>query len=233
MSLQCWMQKYLHPILASQKKKYTDYLDLFEKCGINAVFFQIRSKADAYYESQYEPWSKTITGTVGKNPGYDVLKFLIDETHARGMQFHAWINPYRVETRGSASAEFPALDPKIPASCAPIGQSSSQTVATQTPLSSFLGNSTLTGSVVPPPPVPPPPVEPPGLKGCSSFPQAKKATLRSVYKNILANLFISAPISRQEPPLSGTRRSRIQSRSGQRTGKACCPFRPRPSQCSS
>lgn len=101
---------------ASQKKKYTDYLDLFQECGINAVFFQIRSKADAYYESQYEPWSKTITGTVGKNPGYDVLKFLIDETHARGMQFHAWINPYRVETRGSASAEFPALDPKIPAS---------------------------------------------------------------------------------------------------------------------
>lgn len=101
---------------ASQKKKYTDYLDLFEKCGINAVYFQIRSKADAYYESQYEPWSKTITGEPGKNPGYDVLKFLIDETHARGMQFHAWINPYRVETRGSASAEFPALDPKIPAS---------------------------------------------------------------------------------------------------------------------
>lgn len=101
---------------ASQKKKYLEYLDLFEECGINAVFFQIRSKADAYYESQYEPWSKSITGTAGKNPGYDVLKFLIDETHSRGMQFHAWINPYRVETRGSSSASFPALDPKIPSS---------------------------------------------------------------------------------------------------------------------
>ena len=101
---------------ASQKKLYTDYLDLFAKCGINAVFFQIRSKADAYYDSAYEPWSKTITGTAGKDPGYDVLKFLIDQTHARGMQFHAWINPYRIETRSSATASFSDLDSRIPAS---------------------------------------------------------------------------------------------------------------------
>ena len=97
---------------ASQKKLYQDQLDLFERIGINAVFFQVRSKADAYYDSQYESWSKTITGTAGKDPGYDVLKWLIDETHKKGMQFHAWINPYRIET--GTNGNFPELDPKIP-----------------------------------------------------------------------------------------------------------------------
>lgn len=97
---------------ASQKELYQQQLDLFEQIGINAVFFQVRSKADAYYDSQYESWSKTITGTAGQDPGYDVLKWLIDETHKRGMQFHAWINPYRIET--GSNGVFPQLDPKIP-----------------------------------------------------------------------------------------------------------------------
>ena len=94
------------------KAKYRQYLDLYQQIGINAVFFQVRSKADAWYASAYEPWSKTITGTPGQDPGWDILKFLVDETHARGMQFHAWINPYRIET-GSGGV-FPELDPKIP-----------------------------------------------------------------------------------------------------------------------
>ena len=55
---------------------------------MNAVFFQIRGMADAFYESQYESWSKNITGTAGKNPGYDVLGFLVEEAHKRGLQFH-------------------------------------------------------------------------------------------------------------------------------------------------
>lgn len=97
---------------AGQKKLYKEELDLFGQCGINAVFFQVRSKADAYYDSRYEPWSKTLTGTAGQDPGWDVLKFLVDETHARGMQFHAWINPYRIET--GTNGIFPELDPKIP-----------------------------------------------------------------------------------------------------------------------
>ena len=97
---------------AAQKEKYIQYLDLYERIGINAVFFQIRGMADAYDESQYEPWSKTITGTPGQDPGYDILKFLVNETHARGMQFHAWINPYRIST--GSNGVFPDLDPKIP-----------------------------------------------------------------------------------------------------------------------
>ena len=84
-----------------QKQKYIDYLDLFAANNINAVFFQIRGMADAYYESQYESWSKSITGTAGKAPDYDVLKFLVDEAHKRGIQFHAWLNPCLLYTSPS------------------------------------------------------------------------------------------------------------------------------------
>ncbi|MDR0988219.1 MAG: family 10 glycosylhydrolase [Prevotellaceae bacterium] len=98
----------------SQQKRYTDYLDLFVKYGINAIFFQVRSMADAFYDSPYEPWSQNITGTSGKAPSYDILKFLIEEAHKRDIQFHAWINPYRIATR-AVGGTFPALSSKIPA----------------------------------------------------------------------------------------------------------------------
>lgn len=100
---------------ASQKRLYLKYLDLFKENNINAVFFQVRGMADSYYDSQYEPWSKSITGKAGVDPGYDVLRFLIDEAHKRGIAFHAWINPYRVATRGGKDSSFPDLDSKIPA----------------------------------------------------------------------------------------------------------------------
>ena len=82
--------------MAAQKKQYTDYLDLFKQYNINAVIVQIRPTADAFFPSEIEPWSQWLTGTQGQNPGYDVLRFLIDEAHNRGMEFHAWMNPYRV-----------------------------------------------------------------------------------------------------------------------------------------
>ena len=97
---------------AEQKQYYIDYLDKFVEANINAVFFQIRPNADAFYNSPYESWSRWITGTAGQDPGYDVLKFLIDEAHARNLEFHAWINPFRITTRASGGT-FPALDPKI------------------------------------------------------------------------------------------------------------------------
>ncbi len=64
---------------------------------MNAVIVQIRPSADAFYASQYEPWSEYLTGRQGDAPSpyYDPLQFMIDETHKRGMEFHAWINPYR------------------------------------------------------------------------------------------------------------------------------------------
>lgn len=70
--------------------------------------------ADAFYDSQYESWSKYITGTSGVKPSYDVLGFLIEEAHKRNIQFHAWLNPYRISTRANKNSSFPQLDPKIP-----------------------------------------------------------------------------------------------------------------------
>ncbi|TJZ62341.1 hypothetical protein FAZ15_05525 [Sphingobacterium olei] len=94
---------------AVQKKSYTDMLDNLKSLGFNSVFVQVRGMGDAFYNSAYEPWSGNITGTRGKDPGYDVLKFMIDETHARGIEFHAWINPYRIATRAASGTAYPAL----------------------------------------------------------------------------------------------------------------------------
>lgn len=99
--------------VATQKKFYTDYLDKFKQLNINAVFVQVKGMGDAYYASPYEPWSASITGTRGLNPGYDVLKFMIDEAHARGLEFHAWMNPYRIATRANAGTSYPALHPSV------------------------------------------------------------------------------------------------------------------------
>lgn len=67
-----------------------------------------------FYDSQYESWSKYITGTAGVKPTYDVLGFLVEEAHKRNIQFHAWLNPYRISTRANKGSSFPQLDPKIP-----------------------------------------------------------------------------------------------------------------------
>jgi uncharacterized lipoprotein YddW (UPF0748 family) len=72
-------------------------LNKYKADGFNAVIVQIRPAGDAFYPSAYEPWSQWLTGTQGKAPVpyYDPLKFMIDETHKRGMEFHAWLNPFR------------------------------------------------------------------------------------------------------------------------------------------
>ena len=93
----------------SQKQKYIAYLDKFKSMNINAIYFQVKGMGDAFYDSSYEPWSSAITGTRGKDPGYDVLKFMIEEAHARDIEFHAWMNPYRIATRTSSASAFPAL----------------------------------------------------------------------------------------------------------------------------
>ncbi|MCI7309521.1 MAG: family 10 glycosylhydrolase [Prevotella sp.] len=99
---------------AQQKQQYIDYLDLFAANNINAVFVQVRGMADAFYPSQYEPWSKTLTGVAGQDPGYDVLAFMIEEAHRRGIAFHAWMNPYRIATRAAKADKFPELPASIP-----------------------------------------------------------------------------------------------------------------------
>ncbi|WP_034489090.1 glycoside hydrolase family 10 protein [Actinomadura oligospora] len=81
---------------AEQRKRFTRLLDTARAMNLNAAVVQIRPDADAFYRSPYEPWSAVLTGTPGKDPGYDVLAFMIKEAHARNLEFHAWFNPYRV-----------------------------------------------------------------------------------------------------------------------------------------
>lgn len=81
----------------SQKADYIRLLDMHQKNGMNAMIVQIRPAADAFYPSSLEPWSQWLTGVQGRPPSpfYDPLQFMIEETHKRGMEFHAWLNPYR------------------------------------------------------------------------------------------------------------------------------------------
>ena len=82
------------------------------KMNMNAVVVQIRPFGDAMYDSQYFPWSKYISGTQGKDPGFDPLTYMVDAAHKRGLQFHAWLNPYRVTT---ASTDYSKLSKDNPA----------------------------------------------------------------------------------------------------------------------
>lgn len=80
-----------------QKQHLIDILNSHQQTGINAIMFQIRPAADAFYAKSTEPWSKWLSGRQGvaPTPFYDPLQFAIDEAHKRGMELHAWFNPYR------------------------------------------------------------------------------------------------------------------------------------------
>ncbi|HEX4957854.1 MAG TPA: family 10 glycosylhydrolase [Lacibacter sp.] len=83
----------------SQKSEFIRILDLHKRNGLNAIIMQIRPATDAFFPSPYEPWSEWLSGVQGKPPSpyYDPLQFMIDETHKRNMEFHAWCNPYRAD----------------------------------------------------------------------------------------------------------------------------------------
>jgi len=82
---------------ADQKAELLALLDRAAKLKLNAVIFQVRPQCDALYASQLEPWSEFLTGQMGKapNPFWDPLAFIVAEAHKRGLELHAWFNPYR------------------------------------------------------------------------------------------------------------------------------------------
>ena len=80
----------------SFEKAVDQMFDNVKSWGMNAVFVHVRSHSDAMYPSDYYPWSKFASGSAGKDPGYDPLEYMIKAAHARGLKFHAWLNPYRV-----------------------------------------------------------------------------------------------------------------------------------------
>lgn len=100
-----WQSRYTTMTSEQMKDYFKGMLDDLHAQGINAVIFQARPFADAFYKSELEPWSAFLTGTQGVAPdnNFDPLAFLVDECHKRNMELHAWLNPYRVSTSGSSS----------------------------------------------------------------------------------------------------------------------------------
>ena len=93
---------------AAQKAEFIEKLEQAQALGMNTVVVQVRPKGDAFYESDLNPWSAVLTGVQGVDPGYDPMGFMIQETHERGMEFHAWMNPYRITTSGTDLAALSA-----------------------------------------------------------------------------------------------------------------------------
>ena len=105
-----------------QRDEYVAQLDQHKLSNINAVVVQVRPSCDAIYPSALEPWAEWLTGKQGKSPGYDPLQFMIDETHKRGMEFHAWFNPYRaVISTTSSSVDTSHVSVKHPEWCITYG----------------------------------------------------------------------------------------------------------------
>jgi uncharacterized lipoprotein YddW (UPF0748 family) len=97
-----WPSAYGLPV-QTQKNELTTFLDKLKAVGINVVFLQVRPECDAFYQSSIEPWSYWLTGSQGLAPSplYDPLAFAVIEAHKRGMELHAWFNPYRAVRSGS------------------------------------------------------------------------------------------------------------------------------------
>ncbi|MFJ5963191.1 family 10 glycosylhydrolase [Bacillus sp. NPDC093026] len=98
--------------VTEQKQELTKLFDEIKAMNMNSVIMQIKPTADAFYPSAYGPWSEYLTGTQGKDPGYDPLQFMIEEAHKRNLEFHAWFNPYRITMNHTdlnrLSADHPA-----------------------------------------------------------------------------------------------------------------------------
>lgn len=88
---------------AEQQAELRAILDAAQRLKLNAIVLQVRPAADAIYPSALEPWSEVLTGEQGKSPGYDPLQTWVQEAHQRGLQLHAWVNPYRARTAGAKS----------------------------------------------------------------------------------------------------------------------------------
>jgi len=103
--IQCVNGQYLGKSPAQIRQMLTLQLDTLQKCGINAILFQVRAEGDALYKSSYEPWSRYLTGTQGVAPadGWDPLEWMVQQCHQREMECHAWINPYRAKTKGTTA----------------------------------------------------------------------------------------------------------------------------------
>ena len=101
------------------KAAFDALLDDVEDNNLNAILFQVRPRNDAFYQSAYAPFSRYLAGTEGQDPGWDVMEYMVSSAHARGIEFHAWMNPYRVTTSATetlndlAPNNFARLNPDL------------------------------------------------------------------------------------------------------------------------
>lgn len=112
-----WQDRYQKMTPAQCQKYLTNLVETLYRTGFNAIIFQVRPEGDAFYESEYEPWSRFLTGKQGKspNPAWDPMAFLIKLCHERKMEFHAWLNPYRMwMSKGLAALDSQHLYRKYP-----------------------------------------------------------------------------------------------------------------------
>jgi uncharacterized lipoprotein YddW (UPF0748 family) len=91
-----------------QQSSLHDIVSVLRSAGFNTIFFQARARGDAYYRSSLEPWAENLTGTLGKNPGWDPLRFLLDDAHAVGMEVHAWVNVFKVRSSATIPQSTPS-----------------------------------------------------------------------------------------------------------------------------
>lgn len=88
----------------AQQAELSAIFDGVAQAGLNAVVLQVRPECDALYASAIEPWSRYLTGTQGVDPGYDPLEFAVAQAHERGLELHAWFNPYRAKASAASKA---------------------------------------------------------------------------------------------------------------------------------
>jgi len=101
---------------SAQQAEMRAMLDKLAALKINAVIFQVRPECDAVYASSIEPWSSWLTGSMGRSPGYDPLAYCVQQAHARGIEVHAWFNPFRAlsnNSRSVASSHVSRAAPQI------------------------------------------------------------------------------------------------------------------------
>ncbi len=107
-----------------QRQELLTILDRAVQLRMNAIIFQVRPEADALYASSFEPWSRYLTGTQGKEPDprWDPLEFAVEESHKRGLELHAWFNPYRAAYRRTEQTSRTHITKRRPDLVVPYGQ---------------------------------------------------------------------------------------------------------------
>lgn len=117
--IQCVNGQFQNMGTQKMQQTLTYQLDELQKDGVNVIIFQVRPECDALYPSKLEPWSRFLTGTQGKapNPYWDPLQWMITECHKRGMELHAWINPFRAKTKNTHALATNHVAIRKPSNC--------------------------------------------------------------------------------------------------------------------